>query len=134
VTGLRHRRGAPRRWHELARFRGREIDTAGDGFFATFDGPARAIRAGRAIRGSLEGLGIDVRMGLHTGECEVVDGKLGGIAVNTGARIAALAGPREILVSRTVVDLVSGSGATFEDRGTHHLKGVPGAWQLFAVQ
>ena len=75
-----------------------------------------------------------VRMGLHTGECEVVDGKLSGIAVNTGARIAALAGPREILVSRTVVDLVSGSGATFEDRGTHHLKGVPGAWQLFAVQ
>jgi class 3 adenylate cyclase len=120
--------------HELARFRGREIDTAGDGFFATFEGPARAIRAGRAIRGSLDTLGIDVRMGLHTGECEVVDGKLGGIAVNTGARIAALAGSREILVSRTVVDLVSGSGATFEDRGTHQLKGVPGTWQLFAVQ
>jgi class 3 adenylate cyclase len=119
--------------HELRRFRGREIDTAGDGFFATFDGPARAIRAGQAIRSSLDRLGIAVRMGLHTGECEIVDGKLGGIAVNTGARIASLAGSREILVSRTVVDLVAGSGTTFEDRGTHPLKGVPGAWQLFAV-
>jgi class 3 adenylate cyclase len=120
--------------HELQRFRGREIDTAGDGFFASFDGPARAIRAGRAIRTALDRLGIDVRMGLHTGECEIVDGKLGGIAVNTGARIASFAGSRDILVSRTVVDLVAGSGTTFEDRGTHPLKGIPGAWQLFAVQ
>ncbi len=119
---------------ELERFRGREVDTAGDGFFATFDGPARAIRCARAIHGAMEPLDLSVRIGLHTGECEVLDGKLGGIAVNTGARIASLAGPREILVSRTVVDLVAGSGTEFDERGAHELKGVPGAWQLFAVR
>jgi class 3 adenylate cyclase len=119
---------------ELRRFRGNEVDTAGDGFFATFDGPARAIRCARGIHGALEPLDVSVRIGLHTGECEVLDGKLGGIAVNTGARIASLAGPREILVSRTVVDLVAGSGTRFEARGIHQLKGVPGEWHLFAVQ
>jgi class 3 adenylate cyclase len=119
---------------ELRRFRGNEVDTAGDGFFATFDGPARAIRCARGIHSALEALDVSVRIGLHTGECEVLDGKLGGIAVNTGARIASLAGPRETLVSRTVVDLVAGSGTRFEARGIHQLKGVPGEWQLFAVQ
>jgi class 3 adenylate cyclase len=119
---------------ELGRFRGVEVDTAGDGFFATFDGPARAIRCARSIRQAVEELGVTVRIGLHTGECELVDGKVGGIAVNTGSRIASLAGPREILVSRTVVDLVAGSGTEFDARGTHALKGVPGSWDLFAVR
>jgi class 3 adenylate cyclase len=119
---------------ELARFRGSEIDTAGDGFFASFDGPARAIRCAREIHGALEAIDVPVRIGLHTGECEVLDGKLGGIAVNTGARIASLAGPRETLVSRTVVDLVAGSGTEFVPRGTYQLKGVPGEWQVFAVR
>jgi class 3 adenylate cyclase len=119
---------------ELARFRGREIDTAGDGFLATFDGPARAIRCASAIRDAVKGLGIEIRAGLHTGECEVVGEKMRGVAVHIGARVAALAGPGEILVSRTVRDLVAGSGLAFEDRGSHVLKGVPGDWQLFAVQ
>jgi class 3 adenylate cyclase len=118
---------------ELARFRGEEHDTAGDGFFATFDGPGRAIECARAIRDSLRSLGLEVRLGLHTGECERVDGKLGGIAVPTGARIAAVAEPGEVLVSSTVRDLVAGSGIGFVDRGTHELKGVPGEWRLFAV-
>ena len=117
----------------LVRFRGKEIDTAGDGFFACFDGPARAIRCGYAIAGSMPELGLQVRVGLHTGECELVDGKAAGIAVHTGARVAALAQPGEVLVSRTVKDLVAGSGLELEGRGEHELKGIPGMWQLFAV-
>ena len=118
---------------ELARFRGQERDTAGDGFVATFDGPGRAIECAAAIRDAVRSLGLEVRAGLHTGECERVDGKLGGIAVPTGARIAALAEPGEVLVSSTVKDLVAGSGIEFEDRGTRELKGVPGEWRLYAV-
>jgi len=118
---------------QLARFRGQEIDTAGDGFFASFDGPARAIRCACAVRDALRQIGIDVRAGLHTGECEIVAGKIAGIAVNVGARVAALAGPAEVLVSSTVKDLVAGSGIEFEDRGEHELKGIPGAWRVFAV-
>jgi class 3 adenylate cyclase len=118
---------------QLDRFRGREVDTAGDGFFATFDGPARAIRCAEAIRDAVGALGMDVRIGLHTGECELLGDKISGIAVNTGARVGARAGAGEILVSRTVVDLVAGAGITFEDRGTHALKGIPGEWQLYAV-
>lgn len=118
---------------ELARFRGREIDTAGDGLFATFDGPARAIRCGCAIREAVRELGITVRIGLHTGECEVMGPKVGGIAVHIGARVAAAAEPNEVLVSSTVRDLVAGSGLRFEERGVHVLKGVPGEWRLFAV-
>jgi len=118
---------------ELARFRGREIDTAGDGFFCAFDGPARAVRCAGAIRDTATALGIRLRSGLHTGECEVMGDKLGGLAVHMGARVAALAGPGEILVSSTVQDLVAGSGLRFADRGLHALKGVPGTWRLFAV-
>ncbi|MBI3457486.1 MAG: adenylate/guanylate cyclase domain-containing protein [Candidatus Rokubacteria bacterium] len=118
---------------QLARFRGREIDTAGDGLFATFDGPARAIRCARAIADEISVLGIAVRVGIHSGECEVIGDKVGGIAVHTGARIAGQAGPGEVLVSSTVRDLVAGSGIRFEDRGRHSLKGVPGEWSLFAV-
>lgn len=118
---------------ELGRFRGREIDTAGDGFLAAFDGPARAVRAGCAIANSVRRLGIEVRVGLHTRECEVMGPKLGGIAVHIGARVAALANAGEVLVSNTVRDLVAGSGLRFSDRGTHVLKGVPGEWRLFAA-
>jgi class 3 adenylate cyclase/pimeloyl-ACP methyl ester carboxylesterase len=118
---------------ELGRFRGEERDTAGDGFFATFDGPARAIRAGQAIIAGLDRLGLDARIGVHIGECEPHEGKLTGIAVNVGARIAATAGGGEVMVSSTVRDLVSGSGLTFEDRGQRQLKGIPGTWQLYAV-
>ncbi len=118
---------------ELARFRGTEINTAGDGMFASFDGPARAIRCGRAICESVRRLGIDVRIGVHTGECELIAAKIGGIAVHIGARVAALAQPGEVLVSTTVRDLVAGSGLQFEERGIHTLKGVPGAWPLYAV-
>ena len=118
---------------ELVRFRGEELDTAGDGFFAAFDGPGRAIECASAIRDGVRSLGLEVRAGLHTGECERIDGKLGGIAVPTGARIAALAEPGEVLVSSTVKDLVAGSGIDFADRGTHELKGVPGDWRLYAV-
>jgi class 3 adenylate cyclase len=118
---------------ELQRFHGREVDTAGDGFFATFDGPARAIRCACAIRDGVRPLGLEIRAGLHTGECELTaDGKVGGIAVHTGARVTGPAGPGEVLVSRTVKDLVSGSGIEFEDRGEHELKGV-GAWRLYSV-
>jgi pimeloyl-ACP methyl ester carboxylesterase/class 3 adenylate cyclase len=117
---------------QLARFRGNEIDTAGDGFFASFDGPARAIRCARAVRDAVAELGIEIRAGLHAGECELLDGKVGGIAVHIGARVAAEAAPGEILVSGTVKDLVAGSGIQFEDRGIHTLKGV-GEWHLFAV-
>jgi class 3 adenylate cyclase len=119
---------------ELARFRGEELDTAGDGFFATFDGPARAIRCACAITESVRELGIDVRAGLHTGECELIDGKVGGIAVHIGARVAAAAEPGEVLVSSTVKDLVAGSGIAFCERGVSELKGVPGEWKLFAVE
>jgi class 3 adenylate cyclase len=118
---------------ELARFRGDELDTSGDGFFAAFDGPGRAIECACAIREAVQSLGLEIRAGLHTGECERLDGKLGGIAVPTGARIAGLAGSGEVLVSSTVRDLVAGSAIQFEDRGTHALKGVPGEWRLFAV-
>jgi class 3 adenylate cyclase len=117
---------------ELARFRGNEIDTAGDGFFATFDGPARAIRAAQAIIRSVRDLGLQVRAGLHTGECELHDGKVAGIAVSLGARVSAAAEAGEVLVSQTVKDLVAGSGISFEDRGEHELKGV-GAWRLYSV-
>ena len=117
----------------LARYRGEEMDTAGDGFFATFDGPARAIRCALAIKDAMAQLGIEVRSGLHTGEVEKIDQKVGGIAVNIGARVCALAQPSEILVSRTVKDLVAGSGLEFIERGDHDLKGVPGPWQLFSV-
>jgi pimeloyl-ACP methyl ester carboxylesterase len=119
---------------ELSTFRGREIDTAGDGFLAAFDGPARAIRCACAISDNVRSLGIEVRAGLHTGECEVMGDKLGGIAVHIGARIAALAHAGEVLVSSTVKDLVAGSGLCFVDRGIQPLKGVPDDWHLFAVQ
>jgi len=135
-----------RAWHELlerhhelvrrqlGRFRGKEVNTAGDGFFASFDGPARAIRCAEAIVDGVHALGLEVRAGLHTGECELLDGKVAGIAVHTGARVAAEAQPGEVLVSSTVKDLVAGSGLAFQDRGTHELKGVPGEWHLYAVQ
>jgi class 3 adenylate cyclase len=119
--------------HELDRFRGREVDTAGDGFLATFDGPARAIRCARAIVAGMGGLGLELRAGLHTGECELMGDKVTGVAVHTGARVAALAQPGEILVSSTVKDLVAGSGLEFDDRGTHALRGIPGDWRLYAV-
>jgi class 3 adenylate cyclase len=119
---------------ELLRYRGREVDTAGDGFLAAFDGPARAIRCACAIVHGVRDLGLSVRAGLHTGECEVADGKIAGIAVHTGARVAALAATDEVLVSNTVRDLVAGSGIQFSDRGPHALKGIPGEWRLFAVQ
>jgi class 3 adenylate cyclase len=119
---------------QLIRHRGRELDTAGDGFFASFDGPARAIRCASAIVEDVAELGIRVRAGLHTGECQVVDGKLGGIAVHLGARVASQAGPGEVLVSSTVKDLVAGSGILFDDRGAHALKGVDEQWHLYTVQ
>jgi pimeloyl-ACP methyl ester carboxylesterase len=119
---------------ELGRFRGQEIDTAGDGLFASFDGPARAIRCASSIRGSVRPLGLEIRAGLHTGECERIGEKVGGIAVHIGARVAANAAPGEIVVSSTVKDLVVGSGICFRDRGPHVLKGVPGEWRLFAVE
>jgi class 3 adenylate cyclase len=118
---------------ELVRHRGVEVDTAGDGFLASFDGPARAIRCASAITEAVRGLGLDVRAGLHTGECELVDGKVAGIAVHTGARVAALSQPGEVLVSSTVKDLVAGSGIRFDDRGTTELRGIGGEWKLFAV-
>ena len=118
---------------ELARFQGRELDTAGDGFFAAFDGPARAVLAAAAIRDALRPLELEIRAGLHTGECEVSDGKVAGIAVSIGARIASLAAPGEILVSSTVKDLVAGSDLRFEPRGEHQLKGVPEPWRVFAL-
>ncbi len=134
-----------RRWREvveqhhsavrtlLARYRGVEIDTAGDGFFASFEGPARAVRCATAIVDAVRPLGIEVRAGLHTGEMERIDGKVGGVAVNIGARVAAMAAPSEVLVSQTVKDLMVGSDLRFEDRGSHELKGVPGAWKVYTV-
>jgi class 3 adenylate cyclase/pimeloyl-ACP methyl ester carboxylesterase len=118
---------------QLARFRGREVNTSGDGFLAMFDGPQRAIRCAMSIRDAVQALGIEVRAGLHTGECEVRGDNIGGIAVHIGARVSALAGANDVLVSSTLRDLVIGSGLEFEGRGAYELKGVPGEWQLFAV-
>ncbi len=118
---------------EIARFRGREIHTTGDGFLATFDGPARAIRSAVAIGEAVRPLGIEVRAGLHTGEIELLPEDVGGIAVHIESRVSSAAGPQEVLVSSTVKDLVAGSGIEFEDRGMHDLKGVPSRWRLFAV-
>ena len=135
-----------RRWHDLLdhhhrlvctqldRCRGEEIETAGDGFLASFDGPARAILCALEICAGVHGLGMEVRAGLHTGEVELMGDGIGGIAVHIGARVAAFAHPGEVLVSRTVADLVAGSGIAFEERGEYELKGVPGAWELFAVE
>jgi class 3 adenylate cyclase len=119
--------------HQLALFRGQELDAAGDGFFAAFDGPARAIRCACVITGAARELGLELRAGLHTGECELVDGKVAGIAVHTGARVATHAQPGEVLVSSTVKDLVAGSGIAFDDRGEHELKGIAGVWHLYSV-
>jgi len=119
---------------QLERFRGREVKTIGDGFLATFDGPARAIHCASSALDAVRDLGIEIRAGLHTGECELMGEDVGGIAVNIGARVAAKAQPGEVLVSRTVTDLVAGSGIHFADRGPHTLKGVPGEWHLFAVE
>jgi class 3 adenylate cyclase len=117
----------------LREYRGVEVDTAGDGFYATFDGPARAIECARRIAASIEELGLAVRAGIHTGECEMIDGKPGGITVVVGSRVAALAGASDVLVTQTVKDLVAGSGLTFEDAGEHELKGVPDRWRLYRV-
>ena len=134
-----------RRWREtveghhatvraiLGRYHGVEIDTAGDGFFATFDGPARAVRCAHAIVEAVRALELEVRVGVHTGEVETIDGKVGGIAVNIGARVGGEAGPSEVLVSSTVKDLVAGSGLVFQDRGEHALKGIPDRWHLYGV-
>jgi class 3 adenylate cyclase len=119
---------------ELVRHRGSELDVAGDGFFARFDGPARAIRCACAITEVVRELGLELRAGLHTGECELMDGKVGGIAVHIGARVAKEAQPGEVLVSSTVKDLVAGSGLRFRERGTATLKGVPEEWRLYAVE
>jgi class 3 adenylate cyclase len=118
---------------QLGQFRGLEIDTVGDGFFARFDGPARAIRCAAAIRDAVWEIGLQVRLGLHTGECEILDGKVAGIAVAIGARVSARAAAGEVLVTQTVKDLVAGSGIGFEDRGPADLKGVPGQWRVYAV-
>ena len=118
---------------QIERFRGVEVDTAGDGFLIRFDGPARAVRCAGAIRDAVRSLGVELRAGVHIGECEIVGEKVTGIAVHTGARVSALAEPGEVLVSSTVKDLVAGSGIEFQDRGTHELKGVPGEWRLYAV-
>lgn len=118
---------------QLRRFRGTEVDTAGDGFFATFDGPARAVRCALEVRDGVRSLGIEIRAGLHTGECEVISEKVGGIAVIIGSRVRERADPGEVLVSSTVRDLVAGSGLSFADRGVHALKGVPDEWRLFAA-
>jgi class 3 adenylate cyclase len=132
-----------RAWHDLverhhavvramlARYRGREVDTAGDGFFATFDGPARAIRCAFAIADAVRALGLEIRAGLHVGEVQVTDGKVRGVAVNIGARVGALAGPSEVLVSQTVKDLVAGSGLSFDDAGERELKGIPDRWRVY---
>ena len=118
---------------ELSRYGGVELDTAGDGFFARFDGPARAIASARAIVSAMPSLGLAIRAGIHTGECERVGEKLAGLAVSIGARVSAAAEAGEVLVSGTVRDLVAGSGFAFEDRGERELKGVPGSWRLYAV-
>ena len=117
----------------LARYRGTEMDTAGDGFFATFDGPARAVRCALAAVASVRDLSIEIRAGVHTGEMQTIDGKAGGIAVTLGARVAGMAAPSEVLVTQTVRDLVTGSGLVFEDGGEHELKGVPDRWRVYRV-
>jgi class 3 adenylate cyclase len=117
----------------LERWHGVENDTAGDGFYATFDGPARAIRCAQEVAGRVRDLGIEIRAGVHTGECELIDDKIGGIAVSIGARVASNAGPSEVLISQTVKDLVAGSGLVFEDAGEHELKGIPDRWRLYRV-
>jgi class 3 adenylate cyclase len=117
--------------YQLRRFRGREINTTGDGFLASFDGPARAIRCALAINEAIRALGIDLRLGLHTGECEVRGDDLGGLAVHIASRICSLARPGEVLVSGTIKDLIPGSNIEFVERGEHHPKGVPGSWQLY---
>jgi class 3 adenylate cyclase len=118
---------------QLDRFKGKEIDTTGDGFLATFDGPARAIRCACAIRDSVHQLGIEIRAGLHTGECELMGNNVGGIAVHTGARVMSKAANNTVWASGTVKDLVAGSGIQFESKGKHSLKGIPGEWELFEV-
>jgi class 3 adenylate cyclase len=118
----------------LAEFRGTEVNTTGDGFVASFDGPFRAIGCAAAIREGVRGLGLEIRAGVHTGEGELAAGRIGGIVLHIAARVAAAAGTGELLVSSTVKDLVAGSGLEFEDRGTHVLKGVPGEWRLYAVR
>ena len=147
IVGSTERQAAvgDRRWQQLverhnsvvreglARWRGTERDTAGDGFYATFEGPARAIRCAREIVRRVRALGIEIRAGVHTGECRVIDGKVGGITVSVGARIAASAVASEVLVSRTVKDLVAGSRIGFTSRGQHVLKGIPEQWELYAV-
>ena len=117
----------------LKQYRGEEQDTAGDGFYVRFDGPARAIRCAKDIVETVRPLGIEIRAGLHTGDCEIVDGKCSGLSVSIGARVMANAGPSEVLVSRTVKDLTAGSGLTFQDAGEHELKGVPDRWHLYRV-
>ena len=119
---------------QLERFRGHEVNTSGDGFLATFDGPGRAIECACAIRDAVKGLGIETRVGVHTGEIEMRGEDVAGLAVHIGARVGAMAGPGEVLVSGAVPPLVAGSGIEFEDRGEHELKGVPGSWKLFAVR
>jgi class 3 adenylate cyclase len=118
----------------LARFRGVEIDTAGDGFFATFDGPGRAVRCAMYASDAVRPLGIEIRVGIHTGECQTIDGKVGGLGVVIGARVGSKAAPGEVLVSQTVKDLTAGSGLVFEDAGVHELKGVPEAWRLYRAE
>jgi class 3 adenylate cyclase len=117
----------------IGRYRGTEVDTAGDGFFATFDGPARAVRCAKAIVEAVQALGLAVRAGVHTGEVELIDEKVGGIAVAIGARVSALAAPGEVLVSQTVKDLTVGSSLEYADAGEHELKGVPGRWRLYRL-
>jgi class 3 adenylate cyclase len=117
----------------LTRYRGKEVKMTGDGFLATFDGPARAVKCAQSICEAAKPLGLEVRAGCHTGEIELLGADVGGIAVHIGARVAALAGPSEVLVSSTVKDLVAGSGLVFVDRGEHQLKGVPEPWHLYAV-
>ena len=116
---------------ELSRFRGKEVKSLGDGFLATFDGPARAIRCAGAIRNSLHGIGLPVRIGVHTGEVELAEDDVRGIAVHIASRVAHIGGADDVLVSRTVKDLVAGSGIRFEDFGAHTLKGIPEQWQVF---
>jgi class 3 adenylate cyclase len=118
----------------LARFRGVEIDTAGDGFFATFDGPGRAVRCAMYVSDAVRPLGIEIRVGIHTGECQTIDGKVGGLGVVIGARVGSKAAPGEVLVSQTVKDLTAGSGLVFEDAGVHDLKGVPEPWRVYRVE
>lgn len=117
----------------LRRYRGTEVDTAGDGFFASFDGPARAVRCAVEISRAVRSLGIEIRAGVHTGEVETIDGKLGGMSVVIGSRVAALAGPSEVLVSQTVKDVVVGTDLTFAAKGEHELKGVPDRWRVYSV-